>query len=327
MTTAVLAKHVVYPDANRQIADLLRGDRLEKIQQIGSLSVHIGKPESHAQFIDRIGDADAMMLGWGLPVEVMRAAPNLELIAFVGIGAGNFVDLEAAVERGITVCNAPGYADDTVAEHALAMMLAVARNLGRLDRDLRAGRWNQSLPGIELRGRQLGLIGFGGIGARLAALARGIGMNVRAWTRSPSSERARRHAIEFAELETILRESDVISLHTALTPQTRHLLDAKALELTKPGVIVINTARGEIIEENALLAGLRSGHIAGAGLDVYHEEPLPAGHPLAALDNVLLSPHVAFNTPEATCSLLDISVDNVVHYFCNDAINVVAAPG
>lgn len=325
--TSANSKRLVYPDANRQIAALISGARLARIEEIGSLAVHIGQPESHSQFIERIGDADAMLLGWGLPVDVMRAAPNLELIAFVGIGAGNFVDLDAAVERGITVCNAPGYADDTVAEHALAMMLAVARHLGRLDRDLRAGRWNQSLPGLELRGRQLGLVGFGGIGARVANLARGIGMRVRAWTRRPSLERAGRHAIEFTDLETILRESDVISVHAALAPETRHLLDKTALDLTKPGVIIINTARGEIVDENALLAGLRSGHIAAAGLDVYQEEPLPTGHPFTALDNVLLSPHVAFNTPEATCTLLDISIDNLVHYYRDAAINVVAAPG
>ena len=318
---------IVYPDANRQIGELMTGARLEKLQQAGQFTAHFGRPENDQQFVQRIGDANALMLGWGLPVEVMKAAPNLELIAFVGIGVGNFVDLEAAVDGGITVCNTPGYADDTVAEHALAMMLATARHLGRLDRDLREGRWNQSLPGLELRGKKLGLVGFGGIGARFAALARTIGMSVRAWTRNPSPQRARQHGIEFADLDAILRHSDVLSVHAALTPDTEGLLDSRALALTKPGVIIINTARGEIIEENALLTLLRSGHIAGAGLDVYQQEPLPSDHPLLSLDNVLLTPHVAFNTPEATLALLDISIDNIVHYYGGDPINVVAAPG
>jgi D-3-phosphoglycerate dehydrogenase len=256
----------------------------------------------------------------------MNAAPNLELVAFVGIGAGNFVDVDAAVDRGITVCNTPGYADNTVAEHALAMMLATARNLHRLDRDLREGRWNQSIPGLELRGKTLGLVGFGGIGARFAALARGLGMTVRAWTRNPSPRRAREHGIEFVELDTILRDSDVLSLHAALTPETEGLLDSRALAKTRPGVIIINTARGELIEESALLSALRSGHVAAAGLDVYHQEPLPSRHPLFAFDNVLLTPHVAFNTPEATQALLDISIDNIVHYYRGEPINVVAAP-
>lgn len=318
---------IVYPDANRHIGELMTGARLEKVQQAGQFTAHFDRPENDRQFIQRIGDANALMLGWGLPVDVMKAAPNLELIAFVGIGASSFVDLEAAVDRGITVCNTPGYADDTVAEHALAMMLATARHLGRLDRDLREGCWNQSILGLELRGKKLGLVGFGGIGARFAALARAIGMTVRAWTRNPSPQRARRHGIEFADLDTILRDSDVLSVHAALTPDTEGLLDSRALALTKPGVIIINTARGEIIEESALLALLRSGHIAGAGLDVYQQEPLPSDHPLLSLDNVLLTPHVAFNTPEATHALLDISIDNIVHYYHGDPINVVAAPG
>ena len=318
---------IVYPDANRHIGEQMTGARLERLRQVGQFTAHAGQPQNDRQFIARIGDADALMLGWGLPVEVMKAAPNLELIAFVGIGAGNFVDLQAAVARGITVCNTPGYADHTVAEHALAMMLATARHLGRLDRDLRNGLWNQSLPGVELRGKKLGLLGFGGIGARFAALARGIGMTVRAWTRNPSPQRARRHGIEFADLDELLGDSDVLSVHAALTPQTEGLLDSRALALTKPGVIIINTARGEIIDENALLAALRSGQVAAAGLDVYQREPLPADHPLVTLDNVLLTPHVAFNTPEATHALLDISIDNIVQYYRGDPVNVVAAPG
>ena len=318
--------HIVYPDASQQVGDLMTGARLAKLSEAGEFTAHVGRPENDRQFIERIANANALMLGWNLPVEVMKAAPALELIAFVGIGAGNFVDIDAAVHRGITVCNTPGYADDTVAEHALAMMLAVAKHLRRLDRDLHSGYWNQSLPAVELRGKVLGLVGFGGIGARFAALARGIGMTVRAWTRNPSPQRARQHAIEFVDLDTILRESDVISLHVALSAQTCRLLDRSALTLTKPGVIIINTARGEIIEENALLEALRSGSVAGAGLDVYHQEPLPPDHPLLDLDNVLLTPHVAFNTPQATEALLDISIDNIVHYFRGEPINVVAAP-
>lgn len=316
---------IVYPDANPHIANLLDGARLARIQKVGRFAVHRGEPQSEDELIGRVGDANAVMLGWGMPVDVMRAAPKLELIAFIGIGAGNFVDLHEAARRGITVCNAPGYADNTVAEHALAMILATARHLGRLDRALRAGRWIQSKPALELRGKRLGLVGFGGIGARVAELARGIGMSVRAWTRNPDAERARRYGVEFTTLEVILRESDVLSLHVALTPETRSLIDARALERVKHGTILINTARGEIVDENALLDALRDGRVAAAGLDVYGEEPLPAGHALLELDNVLLTPHVAYNTPEATEALLDISIDNVVKYYADDPVNVVAA--
>jgi len=323
---ALSNRRVVYPDASPQSAEALSGERLAKLEQVATLELHTENPANNSEFIARVRDANAMILGWGLPVEVMRAAPHLELIAFTGIGAGNFVDLEEAAKRGITVCNTPGYADHTVAEHALAMMLAVSKNLARLDQDLRRGFWNQSLPGVELRGKMLGLVGFGGIGARLAVLAHGIGMNVRAWTRNPSTERARRHGIEFADLDTVLRESDVISVHTALTEETRNLLDATSLARTKRGVLLVNTARGEIIDEDALLDALRSGHVAAAAIDVFHTEPLPSSHPLVQLDNVLLTPHTAFNTPQATLAILDISIDNVVQYFHGNPVNVVATP-
>ena len=317
---------IVYPDAGNDIDARMAGARMEKIREIGEFTAYSGRPQSDEQYIERIADADALMLGWGLPLAVMQAAPKLGLIAFVGIGVGNFVALDAARARGITVCNTPGYADNTVAEHALAMMLATARHLHILDRELHDGHWNQSLPGMELRGKTLGLVGFGGIGARFAELARGIGMNVRAWTRNPDPQRARRHGIEFADLDTILRTSDVLSLHAALTPETEGLLDQRAFTLMKPGVMLINTARGEIVDEQALLDALRSGAVASAALDVYHQEPLPRDHPLLDLDNVLLTPHVAYNTPEATDALLDISIDNIVRYYRGDPVNVVVAP-
>lgn len=317
---------IVYPDANRQLGEIMAGPQLQRLQAIGEVQIHYGAAEDESQFKARIGEANGLLLGWGLPVEVMRAAPNLEIISFVGIGAGNFVDLSEAIRLGITVCNTPGYADNTVAEHALAMMLAVARHVSRLDRDLRRGQWNQSLAGIELKGKRLGLIGFGGIGARLAEQAQGIGMRVRAWTRNPNRERSERHAIEFASLEDILHESDVLSVHVALTPDTEGLINAEALAHTRPGVIIVNTARGEVIDEQALIGALRSGHVAAAALDVYRQEPLPADHPLLELDNVLLTPHVAYNTPEASVKLLDIAIDNILRYYQHAPINVVAAP-
>jgi D-3-phosphoglycerate dehydrogenase len=319
-------KKIVYPDANSELADAIAGERLEQLRDVGELQVHYGRPADAEEFTQRIGDAEAMLLGWGLPTEAMAAASNLELVSFIGIGAGNFVDLDEAARLGITVCNCPGYADNTVAEHALAMMLAAARHLARLDRDVRAGEWNQSLPGVELRGKRLGLVGFGGIGARFAEMARGIGMDVRAWTRNPDPRRAERHGITFESLDEILTQSDVLSLHVALSAETEGLMDVAALERTKPGVIIVNTARGEIIDEDALVAGLRSGHVATAALDVYPREPLPSDSPLLALDNALLTPHVAYNTPEASEMLMDIAVNNVVAYYRGTPVNVVAGP-
>ena len=320
---AVTGHRIVYPDASEQIAGLLDGARRERLGALGTFRVHIGPPADRDEFVSRIGDATALVLGWDLPVDVMRAAPHLELVSFCGIGAGNFVDLHEASRRGITVCNTPGYADDTVAEHALALMLGVARHLRRLDFNLRAGNWEQELAGIELGGKTLGLVGFGGIAARLAHFANALGMRVLAWTRRPDAHRARRHSVEFVPLEALLEQCDVLSIHVALTPETEGLIDAAALARTRRGVIVVNTARGQILDEEALITALRSAHVAGAGLDVFANEPLPENHPLTRLDNVLLTPHVAYNTPEATAKLLDIAVDNIVHYANGSPINVL----
>jgi D-3-phosphoglycerate dehydrogenase len=232
-----------------------------------------------------------------------------------------------AVAQGITICNTPGYGDNAVAEHALALLFAVARNIPRLDRTLRTEGWNQLDPGFELRGKKLGLIGLGGIGSRMAELAGALGMEVLAWTRNLSPERARRSGVTFAPLETVLGESDVISLHLLLTPETQNLLGAAELDRMKPGAVFINTARAELVDEAALIARLRAGRIAAAGIDVYLKEPLPNNHPLLCLDNVVATPHVGFNTPEATMTMVDFGIDNLVQYFAGDPINVVAAPG
>ena len=161
----------------------------------------------------------------------MTQTPTLEILSFTGIGASNFIDLPAAAAQGITVCNCPGYADNTVAEHTLALLLAAARHLPQLDAELRGGRWNQSLDGMELRGKKLGLVGFGGIGRRVFKLARAFGMTVKVWTRNPSEARAREHDVEFVSLDKLLQTSDVISLHVALTDDT---IDLSLIHISEP---------------------------------------------------------------------------------------------
>ena len=317
---------VVYPDAGENLEDELSEASRRALDALGGLSVHYGRPESDEAYLRRLGDAQAVLLGWDLPAAVMLAAPALELVVFTGIGAARFVDLPRASAKGITVCNCPGYSDNTVAEHALALLFATARHVPRLDADLRAGRWNQSSMGMELRGRTLGIVGFGGIGRRFAALARAIGMRVLVWTRTPDPQRAREAGVEFVALDRLLAECDAVSLHVAGTPETAGMIDAAALARMKPGALFVNTARGELVDEGALIEALASGRIRAAGIDVYREEPLPPSHPFLALDNVVLSPHVAYNTPEAAIALHDIAVECVVRYFAGDPVNVVAGP-
>lgn len=318
---------IVFADADPPMMPLMVGERLARVEALGAFSVHEGRAADAADYEARIANATAIMIGWDLPVEVMRKAPRLEAISYLGTGAANMIDLEEAAVRGITVSNTPGYGDNAVAEHTLALLFAVARHIPRLDRTLRTEGWDQLAPGFELRGKKLGLIGLGGIGSRVAELARGLGMEVLAWTRNPSPERARRTGVTFAPLEVVLGESDVISLHLLLTPETENLLGAAELDRMKPGAVFINTARGELVDEAALIARLRDRRIAAAGIDVYRQEPLPSGHPLLGLDNLVATPHVGFNTPEATMAMVDFGIDNLVRYFAGDPINVIVAPG
>jgi len=319
-------KNIVYPDASEGIEEILAGHRRESLEKLGDLTIFYDAPVDHQEFLRRVDGAHALLVGWALPVDVMTQTPTLEILSFTGIGASNFIDLPAAAAQGITVCNCPGYADNTVAEHTLALLLAAARHLPQLDAELRGGRWNQSLDGMELRGKKLGLVGFGGIGRRVFKLARAFGMTVKVWTRNPSEARAREHDVEFVSLDKLLQTSDVISLHVALTDDTIDLIDAGRIKQMKPGSILINTARGEVVEETALVDALRDGHLKAAGLDVYQQDPLPVEHPLLKLDNVVLSPHVAYNTPEAGDAICEIAVENIVKFYEGNPINVVASP-
>jgi D-3-phosphoglycerate dehydrogenase len=318
---------IVFADADPPMVPLMVGERLARAEALGAFRVYQGLAADAADYEARISDATAIMIGWDLPIEVMVKAPRLEVISYLGTGAANMIDLPEAAARGITVCNTPGYGDNAVAEHALALLFAVARDIPRHDRTLRTEGWNQHDPGFELRGKKLGLIGLGGIGSRVAELAGALGMEVLAWTRNPSPERARRAGVTFAPLEAVLGESDAISLHLLLTPDTENLLGAAELDRMKPGAVFINTARAELVDEAALIERLRDRRIAAAGIDVFLQEPLPSDHPLLGLENLIATPHVGFNTPEATMAMVDFGIDNLVRYVAGDPINVITAPG
>lgn len=241
-----------------------------------------------------------------LPVAVARACPSLRHAVFLGTGARSYMDPEALqAECGVTVHTIKGYGDTAVAECAFALLWAAARGLPEMDRAMRAGRWLRT-EAIQLTGKTIGLIGFGGIAAEMARLCRGAGLRVLAWNRTPKTH----PGVEFVPLERLLAESDVVSLHLLLTEETRGFLSAARIAALKPGAILINTARGAVIDEAALVEALRAGRIAGAGLDVFTVEPLPADHPLASLPNVVLSAHSAFRTPEASDNLIGAALDH-----------------
>ena len=239
-----------------------------------------------------------------MPVDAMRACAGLKHVIFLGTGARSYMDPEALAELGITVHTIKGYGDTAVAEHAVALMWAAARGLARMDRGVRAGEWPR-MEGMQLTGKTLGLIGFGGIAAEVARIASGSGMRVLAWNRTPRTAAS----VEFVPIERLLAESHVVSMHLLLTNETRGLLNTARFAQMRPGAILVNTARGAVVDEAAMIEALRDGRLGHAALDVFDEEPLPPGHKLAGLENVTLSAHSAFRTPEASANLLRRALD------------------
>jgi len=255
---------------------------------------------------------------------VFRACPTLKLVSVWGTGVDN-VDLHAAGRNGVTVCNTPGVNANAVAEHALALMLAVSRRVLTLDQAMRGGQWPRELL-TQLFGKTLGVFGLGTIGSRVATLGKTIGMNVLAWSARGDSNRARAVGARAASKEEILREADVVSLHVRLEPETRGFLGRKELALMKPTAILINTGRGALVDLEALLGALRERKILGAGLDVFHEEPLKPADPILTLPNVVLSPHVAGQTPEVIRDGLLRAVQNVENFLKGSPTDLVVQP-
>jgi D-3-phosphoglycerate dehydrogenase len=241
-----------------------------------------------------------------MPTDLVRQCKNLKHIVFLGTGAASYMSVPEIEALGIAVHTIKGYGDTAVAEQTIALMMACCRDLARMDRGIRAGTW-RPLEGVQVLGKTLGVVGLGGIGAEVARIAAGMGMNVIAWNRSPRPD-AR---VPMVDLDALLQQSDVVSLNLLLSDETRGFLDAARIARMKPGAILINTARGALIDEAALIEALNSGHIRHAGLDVFHNEPLKPNHPLARMENVTLSAHAAFRTLEASMTLLRRAIDIV----------------
>ncbi len=239
-----------------------------------------------------------------MPTEMLAQCKGLKHIIFLGTGARSYMNPEELAEHDITVHIIKGYGDIAVAEHAIALMWSAARGLAAMDRGIRAGGWPRT-EGMQLTGKTIGLLGFGGIAAEVARIAGGGGMRVLAWNRTPKQV----PGVEFVELDRLLAESHVLSLHLLLNDETRGFLNADRIARMRPGAILVNTARGAVVDEAAMITALASGRIGHAALDVFDAEPLPTGHPLAALENVTLSAHSAFKTPEASETLLRRALD------------------
>ncbi|MBL8350129.1 MAG: hydroxyacid dehydrogenase [Burkholderiaceae bacterium] len=299
-TVLVTAQHLV-PEAQQILRDA--GARIEFMPE----------PITEDALIERFGaePVEAVLMRGSKPftARVLDAARGLKIIAKNGAGVDS-VDLAAAAQRGIAVAVAAGANADAVAEHSVAMMLSLVRNLSGLDRKVRTGAWEgTAYQGRDFRGSTVGIVGYGSIGRSTARLAAALGAKVVVY-------KAARTEADTFELETdfdrLLGRVDVLSLHCPLTEQTRGLLGRREFALMKPGALLVNTARGPIVDEAALVESLRSGHLGGAGLDTFELEPIAADNPLLALDNVLLTPHVAGVTRNAALQVATRTARNIV---------------
>ncbi len=249
--------------------------------------------------VAELADADALIVRSATKVtrELFDKAPKLRVVGRAGVGVDN-IDLDEATKRGVLVMSTPGGSSVSVAEHTIALLLALVRQIPRFDAALREGRWEKSSSGAEIRGKTLGLIGLGRIGREVALRAAAFDMRLIAFDPYLSESAAREISVELVPLDRLLAESDFISLHTAVSPQTQNMINAESIAKMKKGVRIVNAARGELIHEADLAAALKSGHVAGAALDVFAQEP-PKDCPLLGLPNVIATPHVAGSTAEA----------------------------
>ncbi len=292
----------IFIDAGVELADVFKA-----VSRPGDPPVAINPVEHVAA-----EDLPALLAGYDfvlndhsfMPTAQMAKCVGLKHVIFLGTGAASFMNPDELAALGITVHIIKGYGDTAVAEHTIALMWAAARDIALMDRGVRADGWPRR-EGMQLTGKTLGLIGFGGIASEVARIAGGSGMKVLAWNRSPKTH----PGVEFVDLDTLLAQSQVLSLHLLLADETRGFLSAERMAKLPRGALLVNTARAAVLDEDAMIAALASGQIGHAALDVFEEEPLPAGHRLKALENVTLSAHSAFWTKEATDNLLRMALD------------------
>ncbi len=293
----------VFLDASSTLAEVT-----ERLLQIGDMTVSIHRdPDITSEQIPGVvGDADIVWIDHtSLPTDIASQCPNLRHVIFLGTGARSYMSPEELAEIGIQVHIIKGYGDTAVAECAFGLMWAAAKGYAAMDRGVRAGNWPRT-EGLQLTGKTLGLMGFGGIGAEMARLGLGAGMRVIAWNRSPKEH----PGVQFLSIEEVLAQSDVVSVHLLLNDETRGFLSKSRIQGMRDGAILVNTARGAVIDELAMIEALKSGKLGHAALDVFEVEPLPQGHALSMLENVTLSAHSAFRTAEASDNLIEAALNH-----------------
>ena len=312
---------IVFPDGAGCVQDPAD---LEPLRKLGRVDFYDGVPADRAELIERLRPAEAVVLDYSvMDAEVLRACDRLRFISFLGIGYGTCIDVAEATRRGIAVAYTPDYGAVSVAEHALAMILALTRHIGPAFLSVREGRWEPGrFQGMELRGKTLGIVGLGPIGMEMARLGAGLGMRLLGWTRRAAPERAR-HGVTLVSLEELFAAADVVSLHLAYTPESHGLISRAVLARMKPEAWFVNTARAKLVDNEALADLLRRGRLRGAALDVHDSEPPPADYVFRTLPNVLLAPHIGYNTREAGSNMLRIAIATVEAFARGERLHVV----
>jgi len=311
------------------ITDGMAKDGLEILEAATELEIDVRKGLPKEEFLEIVGDYDAVIVRSASTVtaEIIEAATKLKAIGRAGIGVDN-VDVEAATKKGIVVMNTPEANAITTAEHTISLMLSLARRIPEAHASLKAGKWERSkFKGIEIYGKTLGCIGLGNIGKLVAERAMGLKMNVIAYDPFLTQEAADKLGVELVSLDELLKRADVITVHTPLTPETKDLINKDTFEKTKPGLIIINCARGGVINEQDVTDAVKSGKIAGAAFDVYTSEPPEKDNPILSIDeNIVMTPHLGASTAEAQTKVgLAIArqiVDFLVNGVVNNAVNM-----
>ncbi|WP_324715679.1 phosphoglycerate dehydrogenase [Carboxydochorda subterranea] len=314
------------------VADPLDEAGVERLRQAGA-EVDVRHDPDRAALLARIGEYDALVVRSETRVDaaVLEAGKRLRVVGRAGTGVDN-IDVEAATRRGVVVVNTPEANTVAAAEHALALMLAVARRIPWAHHSLASERrWERHrFMGVQLAGKTLGLVGLGRIGTEVARRARAMGMTVVAHDPYVTGERAAQLGVELMDLDPMLERCDFVSIHCPLTPRTRHLLDASRLARLRPTAYLVNCARGGIVDEAALARALAQGRLAGAALDVYETEPLPADSPLFGLPNVVMTPHLGASTREAQASAARTVAEEVLRVLSGElphsAVNLPSIP-
>lgn len=314
---------IVVTDAATVVGD---GVTLDFLQPFGEVTAYdVTAPEELAE---RIAPAEILLCNkTAITAAAIAAAPGLRFIGVFATGYNN-IDLEAASARGIVVCNVPGYSTEAVAQHTFALLLALLNRVGEYTRTVAAGDWIRSrtfayfpLPTAELAGKTMGIVGYGAIGRRVAEIARAFGMSVLVYGRHPIAD----PTVESVPLSELLERADVISLHCPLNEDSRGMMDAAAFARMKPGAILLNTARGPLVDERALRAALDSGHLGGAGVDVLCTEPMAPDCPLYGAPRCCITPHIAWAGVETRRRLMGVVEDNIRAFLAGQPIHRVNA--